>query len=270
MARARNLKPDFFRDSKVVSCCFESRLLFQGLWCLADYMGRLKYDPLDIKMRVFPADNVDIEKCMDELAAIGLIQIYRDSSGSALVQIRGFTKHQNPHMNERIGKDKKPLPHLPGPEDCQQEKPDEIQQVRDAVETLREYYQSDPADSLNLIPSSLKDSVPNGTGGEPPDPVKQIFDLGVSVLTNAGMKSESARALVGKLRKELGDGGALEAIKLARDKTDPQTFLGACAKPKLKPPADPNKVEAWAKENGLPLPRPGESTWDYRERVNAA
>ena len=159
MPRARNLKPSFFKDAKVVSCTAYARLLFQGLWCLADYMGRLKYEPLEVKMEVFPADDVDIEALMAELSTKGLVEIYTDRSGSALVQVRGFSKHQNPHVNERIGKDKKPLPCLPSPEECKQASGDENtnieQRVTDALVVLREYYQSDPADSLNLIPDSL-------------------------------------------------------------------------------------------------------------------
>lgn len=183
MARARNLKPGFFRDAKVVACSFESRLLFQGLWCLADYMGRLKYVPVEIKMEVFPADNVDIEKHMRELEQVGLIQMYQDHSGTALVQIVGFTKHQNPHINERMDKDKNPLPHLPGPNDCKpaegEEKPTEKQKVEDALRVLREYSDSNPADSLNLIPPSLKESSPRKRGcripegWQPSDELKQ-------------------------------------------------------------------------------------------------
>ena len=91
MARARNIKPGFFKDAKVVACSFEARLLFQGLWCLADYTGRLKYVPIELKMEVFPADSVDIEKCMTELSNVGLIEIYYDHSGSALVQVLGLS-----------------------------------------------------------------------------------------------------------------------------------------------------------------------------------
>lgn len=162
MPRARNIKPSFFKDAKIVSCTLEARLLFQGLWCLADYMGRLKYVPIEIKMEIFPADNIDVEKHMQELAEKGLIEIYHDCSGAALVQVRGFTKHQNPHINERQGRDKKPLPHLPSPEECKKavdnsDTPQALtqQQFQDVLVLLREHYQSDRADSLLLIPDSL-------------------------------------------------------------------------------------------------------------------
>lgn len=180
MARARNIKPGFFKDARVVACSFEARLMFQGLWCLADYMGRLKYIPIEIKMELFPADNIDVEARMQELRDNGLIEIYHDCSGAALVQVTNFTKHQNPHVNERVGRDKRPLPCLPGPLEVKKaeggsdsKKLPIEQRVRDALVVLREYSESDPADSLNLIPDSLI-KPPMSDSGEPdPKPKKK-------------------------------------------------------------------------------------------------
>ncbi len=59
MARARNIKPGFFRNAELVELPFEARLLFIGLWTIADREGRLEDRPKQIKMEVFPADNVD-------------------------------------------------------------------------------------------------------------------------------------------------------------------------------------------------------------------
>jgi hypothetical protein len=162
MARARNIKPSFFKDAKIVGCSFPARILFQGLWCLADYMGRIKYEPIEVKMEIFPADDVSVESLMSELEGKNLIEIYTDHSGATLVQVLNFTKHQNPHVNERVGKDKKPLPCLPSLDECksassvsEDKKPSLKQSVMDALVVLREYSESDPADSLNLIPDSL-------------------------------------------------------------------------------------------------------------------
>lgn len=167
MPRARNLKPAFFKDAKVVACSFEARLLFQGLWCLADYMGRLKYVPIEVKMELFPADSVDVEACMAELQKNGLIEIYTDHSGATLVQVLGFSKHQNPHVNERRDKNKNPLPCLPSSkeigspqEELGGEKLSEEQRLIGALVALREYSESDPADSLNLIPDPFN-LIPN-------------------------------------------------------------------------------------------------------------
>jgi hypothetical protein len=46
-----------------------------------------------------------------------------------------------------------------------------------------------------------KNTIPNGIGGEPADPLKLIFDLGVSLLTSQGKTESEARSLIGKWRK---------------------------------------------------------------------
>jgi len=185
MARARNLKPSFFKDAKVVGCSFPARLLFQGLWCLSDYMGRLKYVPIEVKMELFPADDVDVQELMGELEKCGLIDIYPDNSGSALVQVLGFAKHQNPHINEKQDKDKNPLPCLPSKEDVknqnsvdQAEKKTVIQLVEDAIGVLLDNYQSVPAESLFPLTESLLLIPDSGTKDQSPkagdsNPVQQ-------------------------------------------------------------------------------------------------
>lgn len=57
-----------------------------------------------------------------------------------------------------------------------------------------------------------RDSVDKSTGGKPPDPVKELFDLGVGVLTAAGQTETSARSLIGKWRRDHGDGEVLAAL----------------------------------------------------------
>ena len=45
MARARNIKPGFFANENLAECDPLARLLFAGLWCLADREGRLEDRP---------------------------------------------------------------------------------------------------------------------------------------------------------------------------------------------------------------------------------
>lgn len=233
MPRARNLKPGFFKDAKVVACSFPARLLFEGLWCLADYKGRLKYVPIEIKMELFPADDVDVESLIGELTDQGLIQIYRDHSGSALVQVTNFELHQNPHQNERFGKDKKPLPCLPGPDEClpdeSTEKSHTKQEVEDALRVLREYSESNPADSLLLIPDSCTSTEgvsPDGDspGDESPDSEKpkrfvaSKIELPDEVNHDAWLEWCAFRS---KRRKPVSEDAAVKQIKLLREHTKP-------------------------------------------------
>jgi hypothetical protein len=100
MARARNVKPGFFINPELVELPFEFRLLFIGLWTLADREGRLEDRPKRIKMALFPADNIDCEAGLAALAKAGFILRY-DVSGMALVQIINWHKHQTPHPREQ-------------------------------------------------------------------------------------------------------------------------------------------------------------------------
>ena len=60
--RARNIKPGFFKNEALADCDLQARLLFVGLWCMADREGRMEYRPKRIKIEVLPYDNCNIEK----------------------------------------------------------------------------------------------------------------------------------------------------------------------------------------------------------------
>lgn len=102
--RARNIKPGFFKNDCLGSLSIYARYLFAGLWCLADREGRLEDRPQKIKAEVFPYDAVDIEKLLVELAKNNgdhpFILRYQ-VEGKRYIQVVNFTKHQNPHRNER-------------------------------------------------------------------------------------------------------------------------------------------------------------------------
>ena len=100
MARARNIKPGFFRNADLVELPMEARLLFIGLWTLADREGRLEDRPKQIKMEIFPADNVDCDAMLDQLASTGMLARY-EVDGKRYLQVVNFTKHQNPHRDEK-------------------------------------------------------------------------------------------------------------------------------------------------------------------------
>jgi len=100
MARARNINPGFFRNADLVELPFEARLLFIGLWTIADRLGRMEDRPKQIKMELFPADNMDCDDLLSQLQSIGLVDRY-EHGGKRYLQIVKFNKHQNPHKDER-------------------------------------------------------------------------------------------------------------------------------------------------------------------------
>lgn len=99
MARARNIKPAFFTNDELVELPMATRLLFIGLWTLADREGRLEDRPKKIKMEVFPADDVNVDEALSTLVSSAFIQRYRVED-TGYIQVINFSKHQRPHSNE--------------------------------------------------------------------------------------------------------------------------------------------------------------------------
>ncbi|WP_411686946.1 hypothetical protein [Acinetobacter indicus] len=100
MARARNIKPSFFTNDELVELEPIYRLLFIGLWLLADREGRLENRPKKIKMELFPADNIDVMSSLDDLQKTGFISLY-NCYETNVIQINNFAKHQAPHGLEK-------------------------------------------------------------------------------------------------------------------------------------------------------------------------
>lgn len=101
MARARNIKPAFFDNEVLGDLSFETRLMFIGLWTLADREGRLEDRPKRIRIRVFPFDDVDADKMLQALHESGFILRYTGDDENPYIQILKFTEHQTPHCKEK-------------------------------------------------------------------------------------------------------------------------------------------------------------------------
>jgi hypothetical protein len=99
MARTRLLKPGFFSNDQLAECDPLARLLFAGLWTLADRDGRLECRHAKIKAQVLPYDDCDVAALLEQLAARDFVQVYA-VDGRTYVQVNGFAKHQNPHHKE--------------------------------------------------------------------------------------------------------------------------------------------------------------------------
>lgn len=99
MSRSRNLKPGFFKNELLVEQPFEYRLLFAGLWTMADREGLMEDRPTKVKMELFPADNVDVNAGLIALHDTGFILRY-EVDGKRYISILAWSKHQNPHHKE--------------------------------------------------------------------------------------------------------------------------------------------------------------------------
>lgn len=104
-------------------------------------------------------------------------------------------------------------------------------------------------------------SVPNGTGAKAPD----FWKEGKTKLNLPG-------ELIGRWIKRYSEAKVRKAIAQALSKppADPKAWIEAYLqdRPKNTCPDDPDEIEQWAKENGHPIPRPGETTGDYKRRIS--
>ena len=158
--RARNIKPGFFVSDQVAENSYEGRLLFIGLWLMADCNGNLENRPRKMKAIIFPFDNIEIEPLLINLDKSGLIRTYT-VQGQSYINIPKFLKHQTPHKNERETGGKFPNytseaeePHSIAESRIIQNNPDKSRKN-----------QSNPADLLNpesgiLNPDLLNEDIP--------------------------------------------------------------------------------------------------------------
>lgn len=162
MARARNIKPALFDNDQLAEIEPLGRLLFIGLWTIADYKGDLVYREKRIKAQLLPYDNCDIKNIMINLDKSGFVRFYSDGE-QMYVNITNFSKHQNPHKNEKL---KGSL--VPGFSESMVQAVDLLTLTinRDKNGTSPDNNETNRADSLLLIPDplSLKPD-------SPPEPV---------------------------------------------------------------------------------------------------
>lgn len=106
--RARNIKPSFFKNEFIGELPFEARILFIGLWLMADKDGFIEYRPKRIKAEIFPYDNMDSRKIMKllDLSCKGnpldsVLKTWFENGIPRFIEIVNFKKHQSPHKNEK-------------------------------------------------------------------------------------------------------------------------------------------------------------------------
>lgn len=153
MARSRNIKPGFFTNDDLGELDPLARLLFAGMWTIADRSGRLEDRPKKIKAEVLPYDNCDAEAFLAQLAERGFILRY-EAGGKRFIQVLAWGKHQNPHCKEAPSTIPAPDGHMDETEAAQEKHSASTVQAQVKQSPLPERAGLIP-DSLNLIPDSL-------------------------------------------------------------------------------------------------------------------
>jgi hypothetical protein len=97
------LHPEFFTDPVLADCSDFTRLVFAGLWLLADREGRLLDNVRMIDGAILPHDPRSTAPALAELAAKGRILRYCSPAGN-VIQVVNFKKWQHIHPKEAPSK----------------------------------------------------------------------------------------------------------------------------------------------------------------------
>ncbi|HZN76074.1 MAG TPA: hypothetical protein VFC00_30960 [Micromonosporaceae bacterium] len=94
MARSRTLKPEFWTDEVIVELSFAARLFYQGCWnfSICD-QGHIDDSPKSLKMKIFPADDVDPAALIDELIKWGRLRRKETPDGRTYLHVGTLVKH---------------------------------------------------------------------------------------------------------------------------------------------------------------------------------
>jgi hypothetical protein len=226
--RSRNIKPGFYTNEDLAECSCWARLIFPGLWMMADKNGVLENRPKRIKAQLLPFDSVEIEPLIGELEARKLVVKF-EKNGASYLWIPGFMKHQSPHYSEKtIGIQ---------PPDQQEEEQD---QGASTLGIVADDSRNDPPmingsnHSSSLNPSSLNhesiDPPPRRGSGDPPG-----FDRFWAAYPRRVAKAAAVKAFT----------------KLRADDDLLQRILAALSEAKRSP--------GWLKDGGQFVPHP--ATW---------
>jgi hypothetical protein len=99
MSRARIIKPGFFKNEELAELDPLARLLFAGLWTIADKAGRLEDRPKRIKAEILPYDDCDCDALLQGLDDRGFIERYQ-VEGGRYIQVVKWSQNQSPHIKE--------------------------------------------------------------------------------------------------------------------------------------------------------------------------
>ncbi len=245
MARARNIKPGFFKNEVLGTADPMYTILFEGLWVLADKEGRLEDRPLRIKAEVLPyREGIDVDAMLSWLDTNGFIRRYT-VGGKRYILVIEFKKHQNPHKNETESE-------LPPPV--------EEQSNTESVGVRSEKIGSARADSLNsdsLNSDSLTAvaAAPSADGGKLPDHMSkdELWDAGKGYLVSRGVPAGQAGSFIGGLVKRFGPEAVISATRsmLVEQPAEPKGYVTAVCQREAgqRKPEQINRQEALEQRN---------------------
>lgn len=102
MARIRSLHPGFATDENFITVSVAARLFFLLLLTECDDQGIFEWKPKTLKMKLLPADNIDVEELLGDLLGIGAVTIFHSDEDRKYGAVRNFRKFQRPKSPNAI------------------------------------------------------------------------------------------------------------------------------------------------------------------------
>lgn len=95
MARKRMIDPEFWLDEELAQLTPSARLLFIGLWSIADdNYATFPNRPEWVKAQIFPYNSMSTRELLDELSNAGKIVPFKADDGKDYYYIKNFFKYQ--------------------------------------------------------------------------------------------------------------------------------------------------------------------------------
>jgi hypothetical protein len=173
MARIRSLKPEFWSDVKMIKLSFAARLFYQGLWTFSMCdVGHLPDDIEQLKMNIFPCDDVDPRALLDELVNIGRVVRVVAADGVTYLHVRKLADHSrvDNRWSSRCPACSTPLreePHTnsdePGRAHESPSEPSRAQTDSDELPTfsrVKEGYKNSPSSAARMTESATPPAAP--------------------------------------------------------------------------------------------------------------
>lgn len=95
MPRIRSVHPSQWTDENFVECSFAARLFVIAVRNETDDNGIFEWKPKTLKMKLFPADNIDLEPLLEELTINSQVMRY-EVEGKTFGIVRNFQRYQRP------------------------------------------------------------------------------------------------------------------------------------------------------------------------------
>lgn len=191
MAHCRTINPKFFRNEVLCELSAEARLLFVGLWTLADRAGRLEDRPKRIQAELFPYGiSTEVDILLELLDSKGFIFRYSFASDN-FIQIPKWFSYQHPHPRES----ESTFPQIPW----------DLNDFKGAREKARQSREKDMGCNVKDMASPSVSSVSSGTS-------KPSVPSGISLPMNgSGWRESTFREFWKIVWAKVGKGDARKA-----------------------------------------------------------